>query len=109
MSGKGTIMVMGIRMSSVKRRAFALGLTVAICGAGLRTGRAQRSSEPTGGAQALKAGGPDAIVPFKIHVSDAVLADLKQRLARARFADEIPGVGWDYGTNLVYLKELVTY
>jgi pimeloyl-ACP methyl ester carboxylesterase len=57
----------------------------------------------------LKAGGTDAIVPFKIHVSDAVLADLKQRLARARFADEIPEVGWDYGTNLAYLKELVTY
>ena len=34
-----------------------------------------------------------AIVPFKIRVSDAELADLKQRLTRARFADEIPGAG----------------
>ena len=51
----------------------------------------------------------EAIVPFKIHVSDAVLADLKQRLARTRFPGEISGSAWDYGTNLAYLKELVTY
>jgi len=38
-----------------------------------------------------------------------VLADLKQRLARARFPGEIPGSNWDYGTNLAYLKELVAY
>jgi len=51
----------------------------------------------------------DAVVPFKIHVDDSVLADLKQRLARTRFPGEIPGSAWDYGTNLAYLKELVTY
>lgn len=51
----------------------------------------------------------DAIVPFKIHVPDEVLADLKDRLARTRLPDEIGGSGWDYGTNLAYLKELVAY
>src|SRR5262249_29418505 len=50
-----------------------------------------------------------AIVPFKIQVPDAVLADLKRRLAQARFADEFPDAGWDYGTNLAYLKRLVEY
>ena len=50
-----------------------------------------------------------AIVPFKIHVPDTVLTDLKRRLAQSRFADEIPGAGWDYGTNLAYLKSLVDY
>ena len=40
-----------------------------------------------------------AIVPFKINVPDEVLADLKQRLARARFPDELEGAGWNYGTN----------
>ena len=49
------------------------------------------------------------IVPFRIHVPDEVLADLKQRLARTRFPDEIPSTGWDYGTDLQYLKELVAY
>jgi microsomal epoxide hydrolase len=42
-------------------------------------------------------------------VPDAVLKDLKDRLARTRFPDEIEGSGWDYGTNLSYLRELVTY
>src|SRR5204862_3183340 len=51
----------------------------------------------------------DALVPFKIRVPDAVLADLKQRLARTRFPSDVPGSGWDYGTNLAYLRELVTY
>ena len=51
----------------------------------------------------------NAITPFKIHVDDAVLADLKQRLARTRFPGEISNSDWDYGTNLAYLKELVTY
>ncbi len=51
----------------------------------------------------------DAITPFKIHVDDAVLTDLKQRLARTRFPGEIANSDWDYGTNLAYLKELVAY
>ena len=50
-----------------------------------------------------------AVVPFTIHVPDAVLADLKQRLTRARLPDEIERSGWSYGVNLGYLKELVAY
>src|SRR5215467_7008601 len=50
-----------------------------------------------------------AVVPFTIHVPDAVLSDLKYRLAHARLPDELPGAGWDYGMNLGYLKELVAY
>jgi hypothetical protein len=49
------------------------------------------------------------IEPFRIAVPDAVLTDLRERLARTRFPDEIPGSGWDYGTNLAYLRELVGY
>ena len=63
---------------------------------------AQRGSAPA-------ATGQETIVPFKAQVSDAVLTDLKQRLARTRFPGEIAGSNWDYGTNLAYLKELVTY
>src|SRR5437667_385445 len=47
--------------------------------------------------------------PFRIAVPQAVLADLRERLARTRFPDEIPGSGWTYGTNLAYLRELVAY
>ena len=47
--------------------------------------------------------------PFTIHVPDDVLDDLRRRLGHTRFPDEIPGSGWDYGSNLDYLKALVHY
>jgi pimeloyl-ACP methyl ester carboxylesterase len=47
------------------------------------------------------------IEPFVIAIGDAVLADLRERLSRTRWPDELPGVGWDYGTDLTYLKDLV--
>ena len=50
-----------------------------------------------------------AVTPFKVEVPDAVLQDLKERLDHTRWPDEIPGSGWDYGTNLDYIKELVEY
>ncbi len=49
------------------------------------------------------------IEPFRIAVSDAVLTDLRERLARTRFPDELDDAGWTYGTNLAYLRELVAY
>ena len=49
------------------------------------------------------------VEPFRIAVSDTVLADLAERLARTRFPDEIPNSGWTYGTNLAYVRELVEY
>jgi pimeloyl-ACP methyl ester carboxylesterase len=49
------------------------------------------------------------VTSFKIHVHDEVLNDLRERLARTRFPSEIPGSGWDYGTNLSYLKQLIAY
>ena len=38
-----------------------------------------------------------------------MLADLRARLSSTRFPDEVPDTGWEYGTNLAYLKELVEY
>ena len=49
------------------------------------------------------------VQPFKIHVPDAVLEDLRERLAHTRWPDEIPGGNWDYGANMAYMKELVEY
>ncbi|MCX5737834.1 MAG: epoxide hydrolase [Proteobacteria bacterium] len=51
----------------------------------------------------------ETIQPFVIEVSDATLADLRERLARTRFPDQIEGANWDYGTELSYLRELVAY
>ena len=51
----------------------------------------------------------DEIHPFRGEVPDAVLEDLRDRLARTRWPDQIPGSGWDYGTDLAYLQELCEY
>jgi pimeloyl-ACP methyl ester carboxylesterase len=46
------------------------------------------------------------IQPFRIAVPDADLDDLRDRLARTRWPDELPGVGWSQGVPLAYLREL---
>src|SRR5262249_16714368 len=51
----------------------------------------------------------DTVTPFRIAVPDAVLTDLKDRLHRARFPEEIPGMNWQDGTDLTYLKQFVAY
>ncbi len=50
-----------------------------------------------------------SIQPFTINIPQATLEDLRERLARTRWPDEVEGAGWDYGTNVGYLKELVDY
>ena len=52
---------------------------------------------------------PMAIRPFAIDVPDAVLEDLRVRLERTRFPDQLDGAGWDYGAELGYVNDLVTY
>jgi pimeloyl-ACP methyl ester carboxylesterase len=47
--------------------------------------------------------------PFQIKVPQSVLDDLQERLGKTRWPNEVEGANWDYGTNLAYLKELVTY
>ncbi len=51
----------------------------------------------------------DAIQPFRIEVPQDVLDDLQARLARTRWPDQMDDTGWDYGTDLAYLKELCAY
>jgi len=50
-----------------------------------------------------------AIRPFRIDIPQADLDDLHERLARTRWPDELPGVGWTRGVPLGYLRELVGY
>ena len=50
-----------------------------------------------------------AIRPYTIQVADAVIEDLKARLALTRIPDQIPDTGWDYGTDMAYLRELIDY
>jgi pimeloyl-ACP methyl ester carboxylesterase len=49
------------------------------------------------------------VTPFTIAVPQPVLDDLRARLAATRWPDEIPGIGWDHGTSLGYLRSLTAY
>ncbi|MEU2175523.1 epoxide hydrolase family protein [Nocardia sp. NPDC019219] len=49
------------------------------------------------------------IRPFRIDVPQADLDDLRLRLARTRWIDDVPGAGWERGVPTAYLKELAGY
>ena len=51
----------------------------------------------------------DALVPFRVDVPDAVLEDLRDRLARTRWPDQPQDAGWSMGTDLGYMKQLVDH
>jgi pimeloyl-ACP methyl ester carboxylesterase len=46
---------------------------------------------------------------FNLHVPDAALADLRERLSRTRFPDQAPGNPWTYGTDVDWLMGLIDY
>ncbi len=50
-----------------------------------------------------------SIEAFQVRVDDRVLGDLRHRLERTRFPDQIEGTGWEYGIPIDYLRELVEY
>jgi pimeloyl-ACP methyl ester carboxylesterase len=49
------------------------------------------------------------IQPITIHIPQADLDDLQDRLRRTRWPDEVDDAGWDYGANLAYMQELIAY
>jgi len=51
----------------------------------------------------------EAIERFEIRVEESILDDLRERLARTRFPDQIAGTGWECGIPIDYLRELVDY
>lgn len=51
----------------------------------------------------------ETLTRFRCAVPDDVIADVKERLANTRFPDQPAGAGWDYGTELGYLKSLCDY
>jgi epoxide hydrolase len=46
---------------------------------------------------------------YRVDIPQPELDDLRARLERVRWPDELPGVGWDYGVPLDYVRELVDY
>ena len=48
-------------------------------------------------------------VPFKLHVPDAQLDTLRQRLGATRFPDQAPGPDWAYGADVAYMQGLIEH
>ena len=47
--------------------------------------------------------------PFVVDAPQAALDDLRERLGRTRWPDEVADAGWDYGASLAYMRDLVEY
>ena len=46
---------------------------------------------------------------FNIDIPQVVLDDLQTRIAQTRWPDQVKDAGWDYGTDISYLKEILEY
>lgn len=49
------------------------------------------------------------IEEFRIDIAEAVLDDLKERLARTRWTADFANDGWTYGADAAYVRELAEY
>jgi pimeloyl-ACP methyl ester carboxylesterase len=49
------------------------------------------------------------IEPFSIPFSQSAVDDLRGRLERTRWPDEIPGANWQYGVDLSFLQQICEY
>ena len=47
--------------------------------------------------------------PFRLHVPEETLKDLRERLSRVRWPDEPPIEPWSTGTSVGYMRQLVDY
>ena len=66
-------------------------------------GAAAGNCEPQWGREALP------VEPYRVNVPDDVLDDLQVRLKRTRWVEDFANDGWQYGSNMSYLKELFAY
>src|ERR1041384_5828512 len=63
----------------------------------------------TANAQSKKNHHMSNVKPFKIAVQQTVLDDLQTRLRQTRWPDAPENIGWQYGTDPVFLQSLVAY
>jgi pimeloyl-ACP methyl ester carboxylesterase len=52
---------------------------------------------------------PAVVKPFKAHIPDSVLMDLRRRLAETKWPDQLPGTTWEYGADISKVRELANY
>jgi pimeloyl-ACP methyl ester carboxylesterase len=61
---------------------------------------------PTGKPQSVTSSG---IRPYSINIPQSSVEDLHERLLHARWAQDLPGTGWERGVPGPYLRELAAY
>jgi pimeloyl-ACP methyl ester carboxylesterase len=52
---------------------------------------------------------PLHVTPFSIHFEAEILSDLRERIRKTRWPDQGPGIAWEQGTDLQYLRQLLAY
>jgi epoxide hydrolase len=55
------------------------------------------------------ASNPTAIKPFKVHIPDSALDDLRRRLSETKWPDQLPGTTWEYGADISKVRDLANY
>jgi epoxide hydrolase len=83
--------------------------TVSQCGGLLLAALLLFQSTALGQAQVLAKPGSATIRPFKMHVPDRDLIDLRHRLAETKWPDQLPGTTWEYGADIKKVRALADY
>jgi len=52
---------------------------------------------------------PPTVTPFSLHIPNAAIRELQQRLQRTRWPDEPPLQAWSSGTSVAYAQEIANY
>ena len=47
--------------------------------------------------------------PYRLHVPDEAIEDLRERLGRTRFPDQAPGEPWAFGTDVEWMRGFTAY
>jgi len=99
-----------------QRKPSKIRLLSAVCAAGLMAasgiafaGQAGEGGAPAGQASSQSAPSSEAIRPFKVHVSDKALKELKTRLQATRWPDKETVGDASQGVQLAKLQQLVKY
>ena len=93
--------------ANVKRRPLLRRAVPALLLPTLAAGLQLADAAPVPGEPAtVTPGRGGTTVSFMINVPQSVLDDLRARLARTRWPDEVDSAGWAYGANRGYLQAL---